>query len=93
MEFLVDKNPKWVNRVEYNKFKNNDMLHILSFFVFNTPCDELSAMSKTLKEYGWSEPWKKPFYLNKQLKQGTTAIIKMILNFKLKLKFFIAFLM
>ena len=28
-------------------------------------------MGKTLDEYGWSAPWRKPYYLNKQLRQAS----------------------
>ena len=29
-------------------------------------------MGKTLDEYGWSAPWRKPYYLNKQLRQAAS---------------------
>lgn len=29
-------------------------------------------MGKTLAEYGWSAPWRKPYYLNKQLRQAAS---------------------
>ena len=29
-------------------------------------------MGKSLAEYGWSAPWSKPFYLNKQLRQAAS---------------------
>ena len=29
-------------------------------------------MGKSLEEYGWSTPWRKPYYLNRQLKQAAT---------------------
>jgi len=60
-----------VELISEDEFYNPEFLRIYKFFVLNTPCSKLSVQSKSLLEYGWSSPWKKPFWLNKQLKNAS----------------------
>ena len=69
MEILTDIHPKWLKWLSPDSFNDEELFRIITFFVFHSPCSDLSSMSKTLSEYGWSAPWQKPYYLNKQLKQ------------------------
>jgi hypothetical protein len=46
----------------------------LDFFVLKTPCENLSARSIPLENYGWKTPWKKPVCLNRRLKDCSTNI-------------------
>lgn len=55
------------------RFNDAELYRIVTFFVFHCPCKNVSAMGKSLAEYGWNAPWKKPFHLNKQLKQASTS--------------------
>jgi len=72
MNVTTEKNPKWLQQIAPARFEDKDLFKIVVFFVFHSPCQSLSALSKTLQEYGWNTPWKKPYYLNKQLKQASS---------------------
>ncbi|MCD8016205.1 MAG: hypothetical protein LUE97_00075 [Oscillospiraceae bacterium] len=72
MAIYVERNAPWMQWLAPERFADNDLFRIVTFFVFHSPCAELSSMCKSLEEYGWTTPWKKPFYLNKQLKQAAT---------------------
>lgn len=53
--------PKWISNAKDNleeKLKDDDFRRILDFFVIFTPCKELSARAKPLKEkYGWKDTY------------------------------------
>lgn len=70
MSITTDRNPNWI---EFDDFYDYDFLRIVTFFLFHSSCDNLSAMRKSLYEYGWTAPWKKPYYLNKQLRQEAST--------------------
>lgn len=72
MIVFTDRNPKWLNWIAPEQFNDYDLFRIVVFFVFHSPCPEQSFMCKTLEEYGWSAPWKKPYWLNCQLKQAAS---------------------
>lgn len=69
MAITTERHPEWINWIAPNSFEDKDLFRIVIFFVFHSPCENLSSMRRTLAEYGWSAPWKKPYYLNKQLRQ------------------------
>ena len=58
----------WVDDKSADYFSDEEFGKIYNFFVINTPCENLSSRGITLQEYGWKNPWEKPFYLNRQLK-------------------------
>lgn len=69
----TERNPKWMNWIAPDRFNDKDLFRIVIFFVFHSPCKDVSSMRKTLEEYGWTAPWKKPYLLNKQLKQEAST--------------------
>lgn len=69
MAVSAENKPHWLRWIDSVEFNDPDFVRIVIFFVFHSPCKGLSSMGKTLTEYGWSDPWKKPYYLNKQLKK------------------------
>ena len=71
MATFSDRNPDWIRWIAPEHFNDQDLFKIVIFFVFHSPCSNLSSMGKTLDEYGWSAPWRKPYYLNKQLRQAS----------------------
>ena len=71
MATFSDRNPDWIRWIAPEHFNDQDSFKIVIFFVFHSPCSNLSSMGKTLDEYGWSAPWRKPYYLNKQLRQAS----------------------
>lgn len=71
MATFSDRNPDWIRWIAPEHFNDQDLFRIVIFFVFHSPCSNLSSMGKTLDEYGWSAPWRKPYYLNKQLRQAS----------------------
>ena len=71
MATTVQKDTSW-KRIPAKQYGQKDIIRIITFFVFHSPCAGTSAQGKSLAEYGWHTPWKKPYYLNKQLKQTAT---------------------
>lgn len=69
MFITTERNPEWLKWIATEQFNDYDLFKIVIFFVFHSPCKNLSSMGKSLSEYGWNTPWKKPYYLNKQLRQ------------------------
>lgn len=66
----VDKKPDWIDVDVTKKLNKAELNRIFTFFVFYSPCMELSAMSKSLEGYGWGDtPWKKPQSLQHKLKK------------------------
>lgn len=72
MEIYTNRNPDWMQWIAPTSFEDAELFRIVIFFVFHSPCPQLSSMGKSLQEYHWNTPWKKPYYLNKQLKQAST---------------------
>lgn len=72
MFITTERHPKWINWIAPDRFNDKDLFRIVIFFVFHSPCANLSSMRKTLSEYGWNTPWKKPYYLNRQLRQAAS---------------------
>lgn len=72
MAIYTTRSPEWLSWIAPEIFNDNDLFKIVIFFVFHSPCANLSSMRKPLSEYNWNTPWKKPYYLNKQLKQAST---------------------
>lgn len=69
MVVFTNRNPDWMNWITSARFNDPDLFRIVIFFVFHSPCSELSTMHRTLEQYGWFTPWRKPYYLNRQLRQ------------------------
>lgn len=67
---LVEHAPDWVN-AGGEELLAEDFKKIYDFFVIHTPVSRLSARSILLSAYGWSEPWKKPEYLNRRIKDAS----------------------
>ncbi len=72
MTVYSNRNATWLQWIAPERFNDEDLFRIVIFFVFHSPCSDLSSMAKTLTEYGWSSPWHKPYYLNKHLIQAST---------------------
>lgn len=73
MEVTTERKPAWLEEIAPERFNDYELFRIVIFFVFHSPCKNLSAMGKPLNEYGWRNPWKQPYYLNKQLIQATKS--------------------
>ena len=73
MIYKVSKKANWLQPIPDKILWNENFNIIYQFFVFDSIVDGASARGKGLKEdYHWSNPWAKPYYLNKQLKQLST---------------------
>lgn len=72
MAVYASRNAAWLQWIAPDRFNDADLFRIVTFFVFHSPCPELSSMGRSLSEYGWSAPWRKPYYLNRQLRQAAT---------------------
>ena len=72
MKYYTPENPDWIEWIAPERFNDEELFRIVVFYVFHSPCKSLSAMGKGLSDYGWFAPWKKPYYLNKQLKQAAS---------------------
>lgn len=62
----------WIFPLDEAYFESENFKKILSFYVIHTPVLSLSAQAKDLHTHGWSRPWNKKYYLNKQLKNTST---------------------
>ncbi|MCI5830099.1 MAG: hypothetical protein SPJ89_09915 [Treponema sp.] len=60
---------KWIKPLDDKILADANFQKILSFYLFHTPVNSLSAQSKDLQSYGWPKPWNKKFKLNTQLKE------------------------
>lgn len=69
---FTEKNPNWISEISLKQITDSAFSRIILFFVFLSPCERLSAMSKTLEMYGWENQWKKPVWLNRKLKNAST---------------------
>lgn len=72
MKYFTNQNPLWLQEIAPPKFNDKDLFRIVVFFVFHSPCPKQSARGKTLHDYKWNDPWKEPYYLNKQLKESSS---------------------
>ena len=72
MKVFTDENPAWLQWIAPERFNSEELYRIVTFFVFQSPCPGLSARGRTLQEYGWTRPWAKPYYLNRQMKQSSS---------------------
>lgn len=72
MTVFALRNAAWLQWIVPERFNDEDLFRIVTFFVFHSPCPELSSMGRSLSEYGWTAPWRKPYYLNRQLRQAAT---------------------
>lgn len=73
MIYKVPKNAAWIQPISNEILWSDNFIKIYKFFVFDSVVEGASARGKNLKEdYHWSNPWAKPYYLNKQLKQLST---------------------
>ena len=72
MIVYAEKEPTWLEKIRIKDFEDKQFIRIITFFIFHSPVDNLSARQISLSEYGWNTPWRKPWYLNKQLKQETS---------------------
>lgn len=72
MTVEVDYICDWVQQLDDSIFENYRFQKIMRFFVIDSPVNGLSIRKKDLNSYGWSKPWNKEFYLNKQLKELST---------------------
>lgn len=66
----TEQNAEWLQQIAPERFNDEELFKIVIFFVFHSPCTGLSARGRSLSDYGWDTPWKKPFKLNLQLKQA-----------------------
>ena len=57
MRYYTEKKPNWLEWITPERVNDKDLFRIVIFYVFHSPCNGLSAMKKTLQEYGWNTPW------------------------------------
>lgn len=72
MKVYTEHKASWLHWIAPEKFNDDELFRIVTFFVFHSPCPMLSSMGKELAEYGWNTPWRKPYYLNRHLRQAST---------------------
>lgn len=72
MIVVAKEKPEWVKRLPAKEFVDEELIKIITFYLFHSPCNGLSAMQKSLKDYNWHTPWRLPYKLNSQLKQASS---------------------
>ncbi len=60
----VDEKPAWIVG---DPLRTEEILRVYKFFVMNSPVDCLSSRQKSLLDYGWNTPWRKPYSMRKKL--------------------------
>lgn len=70
-KYYVDEIPSWMIDTPIEEY-DADFVKIIDFFQFRAPVPGQAARCKTIQEYGWETPWKKPYWLNKQLKEAAS---------------------
>ena len=65
---LVDHSPAWLASGVNTDIAYEQVLHLLDFFVFENPNQNLTSRSISVFERGWENPWQKPTYLNHKMK-------------------------
>ena len=71
MKYYTEIQPRWLQWIVPDRFDDKELFRIVTFYVFHCPSENSSYMRKSLKEYGWNTPCRKPYKLNNQLKQVT----------------------
>ena len=66
-KYLVDEKPSWLVDTPIEEY-DLDFIRIIDFYQFHAPVPGQAAKCITIQEYGWESPWKKPYWLNKQMK-------------------------
>lgn len=59
----------WLSEVNPNEFEDSDFIDIINFYLFNTPCIELSARGISFNDYGWTAPNEPPWQLTNHIKR------------------------
>lgn len=67
MEYYVNFKADWLNEIAPHEFEDKDLFRIVVFFVFHSPCENVSARGISMQDYHWSNPWNEPYYLNQRL--------------------------
>ena len=60
----TDEKAQWIKPAVID---TEDVGRVVRFFVLNSPVDGLSSRQKSLRDYGWHTPWRKPYSLRKRL--------------------------
>ena len=66
MKYYTELQPNWLQWIVPDRFEDKELFRIITFYVFHCPSKDSSYMRKSLKEYGWNTPWRKPYKLNNQ---------------------------
>lgn len=69
--FYTERQPEWLEWIAPESFEDKELFKIVTFYLFHCPSEKSSYMRKSLKDYGWNTPWRKPYKLNEQLKRAT----------------------
>lgn len=72
MALFVNRSADWLRWIVPEEFNDVDLFRIVTFFVFHSPCPDLSSMGRSLADYGWNTPWRKPYHLNEKLKRASS---------------------
>lgn len=57
---IVPINPGWIKGRVPSSYNDESLMRIIMFYVINTPCEDLSTRSISVRSYGWSgNVWKK----------------------------------
>lgn len=73
----VAQKPKWPNNSILKKYDDEALSRIVMFYVFYSPGSKTTYLARKIKEYyEWSNPWRSPYQLDKQLQNGNEITIK-----------------
>lgn len=75
----AEETPTWLEWVDFRRLNDEKLFRIVTFYVFHSPCTKpkpLSAMSRPITDYGWSQKWanyRTPTSLNYILRKASTT--------------------
>ena len=74
MAYTVPVSASWIQGLPENIYTDETFIRIIDFYLVHCPVGNRSARGRDLAtDYHWSDPWNKPWYLNRQLKEASTA--------------------
>ena len=68
----AEKKCSWVVDISDDELNNKDTKRIINFYLFHTPIENVCAIARPLKNYGWNDPWHSPENLNIKMANATT---------------------
>ena len=67
MAYTVSPTASWLTDLPAEIYNDPNFQKIIDFFVVHSLVEGTSSRGKAFADYHWSDPWKKPYHLRRQL--------------------------